>query len=372
MVGPWPPAQGGVATFIRNVTQSSLRERYEFIRFSTARPAKRNVQGGDNYGYRGLLRGGLRRVLAGMSITLWHVAKFPWVVLIRRPALVQIQATDFFDFWEPAIYVVVARLLGKPVILRIGGSFNRFWETSPRLTRAAIAWTLEQPEVLIVQSDYWKRYMAGIRRRGPITVLNNFVPDTLAEQRAHAPPGVPRLTLYVGTMPQLKGALVLLAALRELNARGIATDVTFIGVTPQFRAHVAATGLPGITLRDFLSHAEMLAQLRRTDIFLQISYHEGFPNTLLEAMALGCTAIVTPVGAVPEVVGADGDCAFVIPVGDARALADRIARFTAEAQLTTRMAAACHRRILERFTATIMTRVLDKLYAHHAAAIQGK
>ena len=67
---------------------------------------------------------------------------------------------------------------------------------------------------------------------------------------------------------------------------------------------------------DFLGHDEVLDTLRRTDVFLQISTSEGFPNTLLEAMALGCTAIVTAVGAVPEVVGPGEATAFTVPIGD--------------------------------------------------------
>jgi glycosyltransferase involved in cell wall biosynthesis len=113
---------------------------------------------------------------------------------------------------------------------------------------------------------------------------------------------------------------------------------------------------------DFLSHDEALATLRRSDVFLQISSSEGFPNTLLEAMALGCAAIVTPVGAVPEVVGADGECAFIIPAGDAAMLADRMIRLAADRDLLARMAAAAQARIAERFTERTVVQVLDHAY----------
>ena len=49
MVGPWPPTKGGVTTFMRNVAKSPLKEKYEFIPFTTSRPEKRDVKG-DNYG----------------------------------------------------------------------------------------------------------------------------------------------------------------------------------------------------------------------------------------------------------------------------------------------------------------------------------
>ena len=79
-------------------------------------------------------------------------------------------------------------------------------------------------------------------------------------------------------------------------------------------------------------------------------------------MALGCAAIVTPVGAVPEVVGPDGECAFIVPAGDARALAERMARLAADPALLARMAAAARRRVAERFTERAVIGVLDGAY----------
>jgi glycosyltransferase involved in cell wall biosynthesis len=122
-------------------------------------------------------------------------------------------------------------------------------------------------------------------------------------------------------------------------------------------------GLHGhVRMLDFLSHDEALATLRKTDVFLQISYSEGFPNMLLEAMALGCAAVVTPVGAVPEIVGPDGSCAFIVPPGDASLLAERMTRLANDPDLLTRMAAAAQARVVENFTERTATRVLDHAY----------
>ncbi|HEX6008153.1 MAG TPA: hypothetical protein VFY80_09330, partial [Burkholderiales bacterium] len=101
MVGPWPPTKGGVTTFMRNVVRSPLGQKYDFVPFTTSRPGKRNVTR-DKYGYAAVFRGGVKRVLQGIAITLWHLVLYPWVVLVRRPAVIQIQASDFQAFWEAA------------------------------------------------------------------------------------------------------------------------------------------------------------------------------------------------------------------------------------------------------------------------------
>lgn len=362
MVGPWPPSTGGVATFIRNVVSSPLKEKYDFIPFTTARPGKRNVTG-DNYGYAAVFRGGLKRVVLGLLVTLWHLVSYPWVLLVRRPKLIQVQASDFQAFWEASLYVLMGKIFRRPVVLRIGGSFNRFWESSGAMARAAIHWTLRQPSLLVVQSEYWKNYVARAGRVRPTLILNNFVPEALVEKRTLPAPPVPRFLMYSGDAPKLKGVGVLLDARRELAARGVKADVTLVAVTDSLRDEIAMAEFDcDFKMLDFLPHDQALARLRSTDVFLQISSSEGFPNMLLEAMALGCAAIVTPVGAVPEVVGADGECAFIVPPGDAATLADRMTRLAADPRLLARMAAAAQARIVERFTARTVVQVLDHAY----------
>jgi glycosyltransferase involved in cell wall biosynthesis len=351
-----------VSTFILNVVHSPLKERYEFVPFTTSRPSKRNIEG-DNYGYFATFRGGWKRVVQGIVITLWHLAIYPFVVVMRRPAVIQVQASDFQAFWEASLYVVMGKLLRRPLVLRIGGSFNRFWDASGAQARAAIQWMLRQPSVLVVQSQYWKDYMAGFGRPGPTLIVNNFVPEALVEKRTATAPHVRRFLLACGEVPRMKGAYVLLDALRQLIARAVKAEVTLLAVTPALREEIVKAGLDGhVRMLDFLSHDEALATLRETDVFLQISYSEGFPNMLLEAMALGCAAVVTPVGAVPEIVGPDGGCAFVIPPGDASLLADRMTRLANDPDLLARMAAAAQARVVESFTERTVTRVLDHAY----------
>jgi glycosyltransferase involved in cell wall biosynthesis len=362
MVGPWQHAGGGVTTFMRNVVGSPLREKYDFIPFSTSRPPKRNAKG-DNYGYLSVFRGGLKRVAQGIFITLWHLVLYPWIVALHRPAVIQVQASDFQAFWEASLYVLVGKLFRRPIVLRIGGSFNRFWESSGVRARSAIQWTLRQPSLLVVQSTYWSDYVADLGRTAPTVILNNFVPDALAEKRAFPVPAVPRFVLCCGEAPELKGAYVMLDAVRELIGRGARLEVTLMAVTIPLRDRIRDAGVDRhLRILDFLSHEEALAELGRADVFLQISSSEGFPNMLLEAMALGCAAIVTPVGAVPEIVGAEGECAFIIPAGDAAMLADRMIRLAADHDLLARMAAAAQARIVERFTERRVIQVLDHAY----------
>src|SRR5260221_9537408 len=106
MVGPWPPAKGGVTTFMRNVTSSPLKEKYDFIPFTTSRPEKRDVKG-DNYGYRAVFRGGFNRRAQGLLITLWPLFAHPSVVMVWGPARLPGPPNDLQAFLERPLYVSV-------------------------------------------------------------------------------------------------------------------------------------------------------------------------------------------------------------------------------------------------------------------------
>lgn len=369
MVGPWPPLKGGIVTFMLNVVNSPVRENYRFIRFNTGRPPK-HILNGDNYGYLAIFKGGLKRVFQGIFITLWHLLSFPVVVIARGPDLVQIHASDFQVFWESALYLLMAEALRRPVAFRIGGSFNVFYGSSSPRIRQLIAWFVRRPRLVIVQSGYWRDYITEVGRKGEIAVLPNFVRSHLLQESRDEDSDHVRFLLYAGENARLKGVYVLFAAARQLRQRGVHCSIRLLGVTSSLGEEIRAEGLADfVEPLGFLDHDDVLATLRRTDVFLQISYSEGFPNTLLEAMASGVAAIVTPVGAIPEVVGADGDAAFFIMPGDDAALAKLMTGFIQDPQLLRRMQARARAIIAERFTDAVIAPVLDTTW-RRAIALQ--
>jgi glycosyltransferase involved in cell wall biosynthesis len=77
------------------------------------------------------------------------------------------------------------------------------------------------------------------------------------------------------------------------------------------------------------------------------SISEGFPYTVVEAMACGRPVVVTNVGGVAEAVGEAG---FVVPPRDHRAAADAMVRLLLDAPLRHRLGTLARARVLERFT----------------------
>jgi glycosyltransferase involved in cell wall biosynthesis len=95
--------------------------------------------------------------------------------------------------------------------------------------------------------------------------------------------------------------------------------------------------------------ADVAGRLHGIDIFVLPSLSEALSNSIMEAMACGCTVVASEVGGNPELVSA-GENGLLFRAGDARGLADCLERLVAHSTLRRRMGEAASRRIRTGFT----------------------
>ena len=360
LVGPFPPTTGGVTTFMLRLMSSSLRERFTFVPFTTSRPPKKDTL--DNWGYAAMFRGGIVRLIQGVTITAFHVAIFPFVLISRRIDIVQIQASDYQAFWEAAAYTYLARLLGKPVIFRIGGAFDIFFETSPPFVKKMIGAVVRRPQCVIAQSEMSKDFIvkAGCNRQ--ILVLPNWAADDAVKDIARDARANALFLFIVGSDAKRKGYEDVLEAARILAARNSPARFHIVAVPPALAELIARAKLANIdAVEGFLPRERVSDAMEKADVFLIPSHGEGFPNSLIEALSCGLPAIATPVGAVPEI--ASGGGVQLVPAGDAAKLAEAIDLLARDGVLRVKLGAAALDNVRRRYTAAGVLPNLAALYA---------
>jgi glycosyltransferase involved in cell wall biosynthesis len=102
--------------------------------------------------------------------------------------------------------------------------------------------------------------------------------------------------------------------------------------------------------------------LAAADVVALSSTSEGFPLVALEAMALGKPVVTTDAGSVSEAVS-DGETGFVVPIGDAKALASGLRRLIEDPQLAHKFGTRGRDRAEALFTAERMAASFEALYA---------
>ncbi len=141
----------------------------------------------------------------------------------------------------------------------------------------------------------------------------------------------------------LKGVVPLLHAVAALRARREVELVVLGEARPNGAVAAAMTQLGLTTTVRFvrgIGEAEVARHYAQAEVAVVPSLYEGFSIPALQAMASGVPLVATTAGALPEVVGRDGETGLLVPPGDAPALARAIGALLEDPALRTRISEA--------------------------------
>lgn len=219
-------------------------------------------------------------------------------------------------------------------------------------------------------SDYNGRWQ--VRHGAPAgrirTIHNGIDP---AEFPGGGEPGVPTVS-WLGRITPIKDLELLITAFRLVADRVPGARLRLFGEPPagdedylrRCRALVDALGLG--TEASFEGRVESPAAAYRAGSVVALSSRsEGFPYTVIEAMATGRATVSTDVGGVREAVG---DAGLVVPPGDAEALAAACIQLLRDHRLRRRTARRARERARRLFTLERCLAGYRELYPSVAAA----
>lgn len=202
------------------------------------------------------------------------------------------------------------------------GEASRWREWGYRLTRRASDLTTH---VSRVGAEHYAPL--GVSRDGRVEVVPNGVDPSRFHHRAAEPRPGPFVWLSVGRLEPSKDYEGLLAAFRRLVEDGVDAVLQVAGEGP------ARSRLEGLVRREGLNGRVQLLGVRgdipdlmaSADAYVTASRAEGLPMALLEAGASGLPIVATGVGGTRDVV-VEGENGFLVPPGDAGALAASMRR----------------------------------------------
>jgi glycosyltransferase involved in cell wall biosynthesis len=187
-----------------------------------------------------------------------------------------------------------------------------------------------------------------------MTVVPIGVDETVFRPMPDVPRVPGRLMTTASADVPLKGLTILLEALAKARVERPDAHLVVIGRlkdgsgVPRLIDDLGLTGavefVSGVTDERIV---ELYAQAQ---LAVVPSLYEGFSLPAIEAMACGVPVLATTGGALPEVVGPDGDAARTVKPGDPSELASVIVELLGDPEQRDRLGEAGRQRVLEKFT----------------------
>lgn len=231
--------------------------------------------------------------------------------------------------------------------------------------RMARVLTYPFADVLVVQTAAAADcYAARLRRIARIQVIHNPLPQELHDSPLRAQPeaGDDRV-IAMGRLSPEKGFDRLIEAFGTAFGNDSTWSLQIWGDGPlhsELEQLIARLGLQG-RVRLCGATTEPWVALAAAQIFVLSSKYEGFPNAMLEAMAVGlpCIAFDCPCG--PRELSENGSAAIIVPAGEVSQLALVLRRLAAdrEARRVLGERAAAH--VRERFSEQRVIKDWDRL-----------
>jgi len=257
-----------------------------------------------------------------------------------RSALRKVRPDVALAMMSTANILLVLAAMGLNGVVTVGSErvfppripLGRAWET----LRARLYGRIGAMVALTEESATWLRQHTRARR---IPVIPNAAPWPLPAQAPHLP--VPprangqRMLLAVGRLGEQKGFHHLITSFQRLAIDFPTWQLVVLGEGPDRNALQTQIDSLGLTERISLpGRAGNVGQwYEAADLYVMSSRFEGFPNTLVEAMAHGLPAVSFDCDTGPrDIIRHDLD-GLLVPAGDGDALEAALQRLMGDAAL---------------------------------------
>jgi glycosyltransferase involved in cell wall biosynthesis len=207
-----------------------------------------------------------------------------------------------------------------------------------------------------------------------VRVIQLGVDDLFVPPTAPRVPG--RLLAMASADAPMKGIATLLEAFAKLRTE---RDVELYLVTKPAAGGRTERLVDELGIVDHvhfvhgISDAELVALMGSAEVACVPSLYEGFSLPTAELMACGTPLVASRAGAIPEVVGPDGECADLVTPGDVGELERALERLLDDPARRAQMGAAARARAVERYSWRAVARAVAAAYDEaHAAFHQGR
>lgn len=236
----------------------------------------------------------------------WNVVSLLIQLILKKPDIVHLNTScSNFGLIRDSIFSSIVKFFNKPLVVHFhcdvayySYSQRAFLCLSKLVQRADTLFVLNKPSQKFILEEFGEKS----------EILPLYIPnDKLKQIVQRKVEDTIKCIIFVGHVTENKGCDIILKLAEMIP------QVKIILIGHVFEEFIAKYEIPNnVVLTGNLPHSQVETYLRKADLFLFPSKTEGFPTAVLEAMAFGLPIIASGVGAIPEMIGTNGEGGIIV------------------------------------------------------------
>lgn len=279
---------GGQSFACTSLVLSSLNQKVEWLKLDTTAQNKE------------------RLFITRMFQALKRIILFVFKIIFLKPDYILLFAANGWSFREKGLLASIGKSFNKTVIFAPrSGVILKDIERNHKF-KSIITKTLNNIDVLICQSNFWKSFYSKYNENGSLRmkIIQNWV-DINNYKNTKSKVSSPRkyCIFFLGWVVKNKGILDLVKAINlvdhdvELHIGGDGNQIndvkklaTKYGISDKIKLH------------GWVHASRKFELLKKADLFVLPSYFEGYPNSIIEAMASKIPVLASDIPSIKEII----------------------------------------------------------------------
>ncbi len=350
LISPAPPPYGGIANWTRMILRYNKENDNELdlININIA-PKTRSTEGRTLY----------ERIFGGGIEMIYHLKKLNIIAKKEKLEAIHLTTSGQFAIIRDILLLSLAKYKGIKTIYHI-----RFGRVSEIYKMNTIEWKLLQKAVALsnvtisldskTYSVLNSKFIDGkiVHLANPIDIEQ--LPKISYKKR--------KQVVFVGWVIKTKGIEELIRAWNEIGADYDGYTLLIIGpAEEQYKKKIQnMCKLDSIVFSGEKNHEDTIKEIAESEILVLPSYTEGFPNVIIESMALNTPVIGTDVGAIADILSLD--CGIVIEPRNTKDLINSLRKLLNNEVLRDDIAKNASRKLISNYSLEVIYKKYKEIW----------
>lgn len=298
LISPAPPPYGGIANWTAMMLDY-VGNTDDVFRTINIAPKKRVTEGRNIFD---------RVVVSGFDM-FRKGRELKKEIKENRPDVIHTTTSGSLAIFRDILLLKIAKKNNIPTVYHIRfGKTRQMAENNSKLWKLFSKAMKLASTVAAIDKNTYEAIKEYVPEARTVLVPNPIDLSKLPESRKEKKKQI----VFLGWVVPTKGVSELVEAWNVIGKEYSDYELFIVGQSKQeyFDTLMENVCVKNITFTGEMKHNEAMKIVADSKVFVLPSYTEGFPNAVLEAMALGNAVIATTVGAIPEMLS--DDCGVLI------------------------------------------------------------